>query len=624
MSQTTIDLPVTASTTVFSTGVLNGGSTVDLVTAAFTLDGSAGAVTNNTVVYVSPGVTLTALGTYDNVGTTDLVTTPVSNSYAALAAGGSGLQLTGGGVIVESGNAGGTTSIYAPSGTIENVNNTIDGSGWLGTKTGVGGFQPMTLQNDAAGVIDANAGSGAAPLTVNPGTVGSVINLGTMAATLGSGTASTLIIEGATVSQNQGGPGGGTILAAGGIVTLQAYGYGQALDISGGTIESTGSGVVNLVGFNVTLDGSTPITLGGNLAVANAATIFALGNLDNLGTLTLNDGLFDNGSSTLEVGNFTAIGGTGTVTLAPNGSIDIPVAATLEIGNTVTGTGTINLGADGVLWLDHAAQFGSSVAIGNFSNTAFNTIYLGGISDAGVSATIELGNTLVVNTPSSGSFHLLLAQTGNYNNLIPVITGGSFITQISLACFAAGTRLLTERGEVAVAAMAGGDRVATASGRLARVRWLGHRHLPAPLPEHMPIRISAGAIAPGMPARDLHLSPDHAVFLDGVLIPVRLLVNGRGIARVEVPAITYWHVELDRHDILLAEGIPAETYLDTGNRAAFANGGTLAEATPDFAARVWDRRACAPLLLGGARLATIARRLAVRVVETARHGAAPG
>ena len=66
------------------------------------------------------------------------------------------------------------------------------------------------------------------------------------------------------------------------------------------------------------------------------------------------------------------------------------------------------------------------------------------------------------------------------------------------------------------------------------------------------------------------------MFVDGVLIPIRHLVNGRSIREQPVEAVTYWHVELDRHDIMLAEGLPCESYLDTGNRAAFANGATIA------------------------------------------------
>jgi hypothetical protein len=97
----------------------------------------------------------------------------------------------------------------------------------------------------------------------------------------------------------------------------------------------------------------------------------------------------------------------------------------------------------------------------------------------------------------------------------------------------------------------------------------------------------------------LLLSPDHAVFIGDVLIPVRYLLNGASIVQVEADAITYWHVELAEHAVILAEGLPCESYLDTGNRSAFVNGGAVRQVHPDFAAGIWSASACARLVLGG-------------------------
>lgn len=192
----------------------------------------------------------------------------------------------------------------------------------------------------------------------------------------------------------------------------------------------------------------------------------------------------------------------------------------------------------------------------------------------------------------------------------------------SLACFAAGTHIRTPRGEVAVEALrAGRDSIVTANGMLAPVRWIGSRRIrPARLPrpeEAMPVRVLAGALGPGVPRRDLFLSPDHALFLGGVLIPVRYLVNGRTIAPVARASVTYFHVELDRHDILLAEGAPAESYLDTGNRAAFTGGGAWV-VRPGHAEHVWATRACAKLVCRGPRLVA-ARRALLRQAAALGH-----
>jgi hypothetical protein len=92
------------------------------------------------------------------------------------------------------------------------------------------------------------------------------------------------------------------------------------------------------------------------------------------------------------------------------------------------------------------------------------------------------------------------------------------------------------------------------------------------------------------------------VLVNDVLIPVRYLVNGTTIAQDAWQDVSYWHVELAEHDILFAEGLPAESYLDTGNRGAFANGGDAVHLHPDFARRVWDSNACAKLVLDGPAL----------------------
>jgi hypothetical protein len=102
------------------------------------------------------------------------------------------------------------------------------------------------------------------------------------------------------------------------------------------------------------------------------------------------------------------------------------------------------------------------------------------------------------------------------------------------------------------------------------------------------------------------------VFIDGVLIPVCHLVNGRTIFQQARDTITYWHVELSEHTVLSAEGVPAESYLDTGNRSAFANGDAVIDLHPDFARQVWEARGCAPFVLNGRRMIAAKRRLVAR------------
>jgi hypothetical protein len=198
-----------------------------------------------------------------------------------------------------------------------------------------------------------------------------------------------------------------------------------------------------------------------------------------------------------------------------------------------------------------------------------------------------------------------------------------FDTMLGAAtCFARGTLIATPAGSVAVESLEAGDIVVTASGENTAVTWIGHRRFNlATRPDVAPIRIRTGALAAGVPSRDLLVSPEHAMGLDGKLVPARLLVNGSTIIRdTSMAEITYFHVELPRHDLLLAEGAAAESWLDTGNRGMFANAvGPVAlhgDFAPDLASEAWRTRACAPLVEGGVTLAMIRARIEGRAVAT--------
>jgi choice-of-anchor A domain-containing protein len=143
-------------------------------------------------------------------------------------------------------------------------------------------------------------------------------------------------------------------------------------------------------------------------------------------------------------------------------------------------------------------------------------------------------------------------------------------------CFCAGTRILTPTGHVIVEALSIGDLVKTSDGRAAPVRWVGRqtvcRTFADPL-RVLPIRIKAGALAENVPSHDLLLSPGHAVLVDTVLIHAGALVNGTSIVReTDFPEVfVYYHIELDDHSLVLAEGTPSETFIDNVDRIAFDN-----------------------------------------------------
>jgi hypothetical protein len=187
-------------------------------------------------------------------------------------------------------------------------------------------------------------------------------------------------------------------------------------------------------------------------------------------------------------------------------------------------------------------------------------------------------------------------------------------TSVSIACFASGTRITTSRGDVAVKDLCIGDAVHTIGGAFRPIRWIGRRCADCrrhPNPARIrPICIAAGAFGDGLPTRDLLLSPDHAVFTEGVLIPVRYLLVGAAVGQISCDEVTYYHVELDEHDVILAEGLPVESLLPGGDRSGFENGGAAVALHPDFHNRQWEASGCAPLVVTGPVVAALRSRLA--------------
>ena len=199
-------------------------------------------------------------------------------------------------------------------------------------------------------------------------------------------------------------------------------------------------------------------------------------------------------------------------------------------------------------------------------------------------------------------------QTASF---LPPNTDPGFNFVVAVACFAAGTMIQTPNGERAVEDLRPGDPVVTAGGETRPIRWVGQRRIDCASHETphevWPVRIAAGALARGVPARDLYLSPDHALFLSGVLVPARHLINGTGIVQTPCGAVCYHHVELDEHDVILAESVPVETYLDTGDRGKFDGVAAFGLTRP-----VLPREISSDLeiVVAGPALASIRRRLA--------------
>ena len=372
---------------------------------------------------------------------------------------------------------------------------------------------------------------------------------------------------------------------------------GSQLDLAGTLFVGTTLGVGELtIGPSATATATTAVLNGQvvdeggtlnapQINITTGEALVGFGAFGTAGGLVLNSGTIDaSGGTLIEDGT---VGGTGSL-LVTNG-------ATLDVTGAVANTQSVVFATNsGALDLEDIGGFAGTITVFAAGDTIFvNTASLASFTQSGsIVEVISSGTTLGVMAFASTS----LASTAE-------TAGGALV---DVTCFAAGTRLSTERGEIAVEGLVVGDRVQLARGPSKPMVWIGHRTVDCarhPAPRKVwPVRVSAGAFGPCRPQRDLWLSPDHALFVNDVLIPVKHLINGTTIAQVAVEEITYYHVELPQHAVILAEGLPAESYLDTGDRKNFANGGGPIKLYPDFSTRTWEAEGCAPLVVTGPQL----------------------
>jgi len=174
-----------------------------------------------------------------------------------------------------------------------------------------------------------------------------------------------------------------------------------------------------------------------------------------------------------------------------------------------------------------------------------------------------------------------------------------------VVCFLAGTLIATDRDEVSIERLKIGDMVRTVSGVFRPVQWIGVGQVLATRSRRTaatPVIVCKGALADNVPHRDMRLTKGHSLFIDGVLIPVEFLVNHRSILWDDrAQEVSIYHLELATHDILLADGAPAESYRDDGNRWLFRNANSGWHLPP--------QQPCAPVLTGGPLVDAVWRRL---------------
>ncbi len=371
---------------------------------------------------------------------------------------------------------------------------------------------------------------------------------------------------------------------------------------------AVGGSVLSLGGSGAP-GGTIQLNSTGRLEGAKGDTIVNLGTtpteIMGSGTVIAEGGLFQIGS-----GVQVASGDTTQFQIKPN--------ATLGFADAVAG-GTIVFTANsgsGVLDVGSLSTFQASVkslSVGTTKNDATSYIdflNVGTAASATLTNITSSGATLTVFTNSgSQTIPIVGNYLGKNVNYVSDGSGGTNVFITDVPCYCAGTAILTPDGEVAVETIQPGDVVMTSdAGRLSprEVVWAGVRHIDLahhPKPAVVaPIRFHRGSLGHEQPCRDLLVSPDHCMLIDGGLVPAKLLVNDMTIVRdLTLTRVSYHHIELERHTLLIAEGVEAESYLDTGNRAYFSNAGLAMLLHPEFGINehlhCWETDACAPLLV---------------------------
>ena len=249
-------------------------------------------------------------------------------------------------------------------------------------------------------------------------------------------------------------------------------------------------------------------------------------------------------------------------------------------------------------------------------------IHYGGEGGPYPGSSLVINNNTILNDLASSSARAVLNHTSITvsftNNQVFGLTSGQIAsgaltqsnttfltTEPPILCFIKGTRIRTEDGDIPVEDLSVGDHVITLSEQKKSIKWIGMGRFLATRAHRnaaTPVIVRKGAIADNVPHHDLRVTKGHAFYIDNVLIPVEFLVNHRSILWDDhAREITVYHVELEAHDVLVANGAPAESYRDDGNRWLFQNANTGWGLPP--------RETFAPVLTGGPVVDAVWRRL---------------
>jgi hypothetical protein len=580
--------------------------------------------------------TLSNTGSIDNTGTLELtgtvltLTGTINDSGAVIVSG----SVTGAS-LAQIGGAG-VLSIF---GTVDNAGAVLGGNGLHVQSAGLiqGGTIVGIVLNDGA-TIDGVTASGVVQvngsLTILDGLSGSAGGTGTLSFVTGA----TLAFANAETLDNLGLTGAGVIntdstLTVGShvVITAHQFNTASALGFEGvGTVINIGTAVavstasINAHGNAAVIIGNADFENSGVLSATDASANVGPSSpedegraeLDITGATFVNEagGLIETGQSfgvglvaigaatdftndgTLSTWNpATSTGGTIDIAafVQGNGTIEINGGGAASLG-AVTGAQIIDFLGAGTLTLNQPTFV--PAVIEGFATA--DAIVLSGVSATAISYT---SGDLKLQT-ASGTLDLAVTGSHTLSDFQISTVGGN--TDITV-CFCAGTCIRTPRGEIEVEKLAVGDTVTTWQGQTRPIVWIGTGKVLATRGRRnaaTPVIVRKGALGDNMPHSDLHVTKAHSLLIDDVLIPVEFLVNHRSILWDDrAQEVTIYHIELETHDVLIANGTPAESYRDDGNRWLFQNANSGWGLPP--------QEPCAPVLTGGKLVDAIWRRL---------------
>ena len=431
----------------------------------------------------------------------------------------------------------------------------------------------------------------------------------------GSETGATVTNGGTLNVENDASASGGTV-SSGGTLNVSSGGTASGITVSDGGhqyVESGGTAddtVLTDPGIQIVVSGGTASNTvdGGEQDVYGSAVSTTV---INGGLEIVETGGFATGTTVSSTGDLTVDSGgvvAGDTLMTAGGEVILDAGAVVSSGASFSFSGVRN-----TLQIDGPAL--PVTVISGFVNG--DTIALPGAAGGSIGTVASsAGDTSVEILDSNGNDLGTLDLDGNYllENLA-LDASGNFTTDQTAPCFCAGTRIEMRRGQKRVENLKIGDKVMTAEGTARPIKWIGRRSYNSRFvmgrKDILPICIKAGALDDDVPKRDLWISPNHAIYLDGVLIEAKDLVNGVSIVQTEhADKIEYFHIELESHDVIIAEGALSESFIDDDSRGMFHNAHEYCELHANAAPAA--ARYCAPRLDQGYELEMIRQRLARR------------